>query len=114
MKRLVIVTLLLLASFLAIPSSIHPAHVSPGSVLVCLTRATSNNCPHVPLTFNATGVGKNFTIGVFINNSDAMGGFDIYVSVDTTYLNPVSAALGTLISSPSLTSICVNGISQTG
>src|SRR3989449_6351367 len=114
MKRLVVVTLLLLGSFLVIPFSTHPAHASPGTGLVCLTRATSNNCPQVPLTFNATGVGKTFTIGVFINNSDAMGGFDIYVSVDTTYLNPVSAALGTLIASPSLTSICVNGISQTG
>jgi PKD repeat protein len=43
-----------------------------------------------------------------------MGGFDIYVKVNTTYLNPTSAALGTLIASPSLTSICVNGAATTG
>src|SRR2546425_11660341 len=114
MKRLVVVTLLLLGSFLAIPVSTHPAHASPGTGLVCLTQWTSNGCPQVPLTFNATGVGKSFTIGVFINNSDAMGGFDIYVRSDPSFVNPTSAALGTLIASPSLTSICVNGIATTG
>src|SRR5437764_8213665 len=114
MKRIFTVILLLLGFLFALPFSTHPAHASPGTGLVCLTRWTSNGCPQVPLTVNATGVGKTFTIGVFINNSDAMGGFDIYVSVDTTYLNPVSAALGNLIAGPSLTSICVNGTSQTG
>src|SRR2546423_13437219 len=114
MKRLVVVTLLLLGSFLAIPFSTHSAHASPGTGLVCLTRATSNNCPQVPLTFNATGVGKTFTIGVFINNSDAMGGFDVFVASNPAYVSPVSAALGPLIASPSLTSICINGSAQTG
>src|SRR5256712_1390692 len=40
-----------------------------------------------------------------------MGGFDIYVQADNTFVNPRTAALGTLIASPSLTSICVNGSS---
>jgi len=43
-----------------------------------------------------------------------MGGFDIYVKVDTAVLNPTSAALGTLIASPSLTSICVSGLATIG
>jgi len=113
MKRLIVVTVLLLGSLFALPFSTHPAHAS-GTGLVCLTRATSNNCPQVPLTFNATAVGKAFTIGVFVQGSDAMGGFDVFVQSDPAFLNPISAALGTLIASPSLTSICVNGTPTTG
>jgi PKD repeat protein len=114
MKRIAAVILLLLGSLFALPFSTHPAHASPGTGLVCLTRATSNNCPQVPLTFNATAIGKTFTVGVFVNNSDAMGGFDIFVQDDQSFLNPVSAALGPLIASPSLTSICINGLPQVG
>ena len=43
-----------------------------------------------------------------------MGGFDVYVASDPTYLSPQRAALGTLIHSPNLTSICVNGLATTG
>jgi PKD repeat protein len=114
MKRIFTVILLLLGFLFALPVSTHPAHASPGTGLVCLTRWTTNGCPQVPLTFNATGVGKTFTIGVFINNSDAMGGFDIFVQDDQSFLNPLSAALGPLIANPSLTSICINGLATTG
>src|SRR6266436_4661459 len=114
MKRIFTVILLLLGFLLALPVSTHPAHASPGTGLVCLTRWTSNGCPQVPLTFNATGVGKTFTIGVFVQGSDAMGGFDIYVQDDQSFLNPLSAALGPLIATPSLTSICINGLATTG
>src|SRR5689334_21062312 len=103
MKRIVAVLLLLLGSLFALPISTHPAHAL-GTGVVCLTRATSNNCPQVPLTFNATAIGKTFTIGVF----------DIFVQDDQSFLNPVSAALGPLIASPSLTSICINGLPQVG
>jgi len=43
-----------------------------------------------------------------------MAGYDIFVAVNTATLNPTSAALGSLIASPSLTSICINGVSKTG
>src|SRR5437867_4648922 len=113
MKKLVAIALLILASFLTSPFSTHPAHgLLTGAI--CLTRASSFSCPQVPLTFNATTVGSSFTIGVFVSNSEAMGGFDIYVSVDRTYLNPTAAALGSLIASPTLTSICINGTPTTG
>lgn len=113
MKRLAAVMLLLLGALIAIPITTHPAHAQFTGV-VCLTRATTASCPQIPLTFNATALGKSFTIGVYINGSDAMAGFDIYVKVDTTYLNPTGAALGTLIANPSLTSICINNVSITG
>jgi len=40
-----------------------------------------------------------------------MGGFDIMVQANNAFVNPRTAALGGLIVSPSLTSICVNGSS---
>src|SRR3989442_754471 len=43
-----------------------------------------------------------------------MGGFDIYVAVNASYLNPTNATLGPLIASPSLTNICIDGSAQTG
>ncbi len=43
-----------------------------------------------------------------------MGGWDIYVKSDPAFVTPTSAALGTLVVSPSLTSICINGSPTTG
>src|SRR5207244_12578543 len=79
--------------------------------LVCITAsATATSCPASPPVISGT-VGQNITVGVFVQASDAMGGFDIFVQSDNTFVNPFTAALGTLIAGPSLTSICVNGSS---
>ena len=43
-----------------------------------------------------------------------MGGWDVYVKSDPAFLNPISAALGTLVANPSLTSICINGTPTAG
>jgi len=94
-----------------LPENIQGATVTiafPPAV-VCITYpATAASCPvgqpQIPLTYGST-----FTVGVFIQSSQPMGGFDIYVSVDPHYLNPINATLGTLIASPSLTTRCVNG-----
>src|SRR5437016_3061566 len=86
-----------------------------GTGLVCITTSTTaTNCPNSAPTIGPLTVGSTFAVGVFVNNSQAMGGFDIYVSVDRSFLNPTNAALGTLIASPTLTSICVNGVAQIG
>src|SRR5256712_13795072 len=115
MKRIVALTLFLLGSLFTLPLTTHPTHGAPATGIVCIAPPTSTQCP-APFTVGNVSVGSSFLIGVFIDNSQAMGGFDIYVSVDLTYLHPNSAALGTLIptAAQSLTSICVNGISQTG
>src|SRR5437667_12907718 len=99
MKKLVAVTLLLLGSLFAVPISTHLAH-GQFTGIVCLTRATSNNCPQVPLTFNATGVGKTFTIGVVIDNSDAMGDIYIHLALGPLYLTPIRASRGPPEASP--------------
>jgi len=113
MKRIVALTLLLLGSLFTLPLTTHPTHGAPATGIVCIAPPTSTQCP-APFTVGNVSVGSSFLIGVFIDNSEAMGGFDIYVSVDLTYLHPNSAALGTLIVTPSQTSICVNDVATAG
>ena len=115
MKRLLTVTLLLLGVLFTIPLGTHLAHAVLPTGVVCIAPATGTQCP-APFTVGDVSVGSSFLVGIFVDNSQAMGGFDIYVSVDLTYLHPNSAALGTLIptAAQTLTSICVNGMSQTG
>src|SRR2546428_6938972 len=92
-----------------------PARGTPGTVLFLPPPpATATNCSNSPPNIGPVPVGSTFTVGVFINNSQPMGGFDIYVAVNASYLNPTNATLGPLIASPSLTNICVNGSAQTG
>ena len=59
-------------------------------------------------------VNQNFTVGVFIQNSDPMHGFDIYVRVNNGIISPIKAVLGPLIKSPSSTTVCINGGSAQG
>ena len=110
-KRLVLLISLALTVFLFVPS-IPRAHAVTG--LVCLTTAAANACPASPPAFGPFTIGTNFSIGIFIQNSNAMAGFDIYVKSDPAVLTPTRASLGPLIVNPSLTSTCVNGIAQTG
>src|SRR6266540_7911 len=113
-KRLLLSLPIILAATLLLASpSIPSAHAATG--LVCITSTSSaTSCPTSPPAIGPLTVGSSFTIGLFVQASDAMGGFDIYVSSDPAFVNPTSAALGPLIAGPSLTSICVNGVATTG
>src|SRR3989441_12834675 len=115
-KRLILSLPLFLAASLLLPVYIVPlGHASPGTGLVCITTSTSaTSCPTSAPTIGPLTAGTVFSVGVFIQGSDAMGGFDIYVRSDPAFVNPTGAALGNLIASPSLTSICVNGVAQVG
>jgi len=116
-KRLILLLPLVLVVSLFPSQMILNAHASgyTGTGLVCITSpATATNCSNSAPTIGPVTVGSTFTVGVFINNSQPMGGFDIYVAVNASYLNPTNATLGPLITSPSLTNICVNGLAQTG
>src|SRR2546422_5569408 len=115
-KRLILSLPLFLAASLLLPVYIVPlGHASPGTGLACITTSTSaTSCPTSAPTIGPLTAGTVFTVGVFIQGSDAMGGFDIYVRSDPAFVNPTSAALGNLIASPSLTSICINGAATLG
>ena len=83
-----------------------------GSPLVCITAsATATSCPAGPPEIGPIAVGSTFTVGVFVLNSNPVGGFMIYVQSDPAFVYPVRAAIGTLVASPFLTSVCVNGYS---
>src|SRR5437899_3675011 len=114
--RLILSLPLFLAASLLLPVYIVPlGHASPGTGLVCITASTSaTSCPTSAPTLGPFTAGQTFTVGVFIQASDAMGGLDIYVQSNNAYVNPTGAALGNLIASPSLTSICINGAATVG
>src|SRR3989475_3712019 len=113
-KRLVLSLPLLLAS-LFLASQAFPSAHAQFTGLVCITSSTTaTSCPASPPAIGPVTVGQTFTVGLFVQGSDAMGGWDIYVAADPAFLNPTSAALGTLVASPSLTSICINGAPTTG
>src|SRR5437016_11569338 len=114
-KRLLFSLTLVLAASLLVPSHLFPSAHAQFTGLVCITTSTSaTSCPTSAPTLGPFVAGQTFTIGIFIQGSDAMGGLDIYVRSDPAFVSPTSAALGPLIASPSLTSICVNGSAQTG
>ena len=117
-NRLIILLLLILPASMFVGSRTFPtvrAAGFTGTGLVCITASsTATNCSNTVPSIGPFTLGSTFTVGVFINNSQAMGGFDIYVKSDPTFLSPTGAALGPLIVTPSLTSICVNGSAQTG
>src|SRR5437660_1002123 len=113
-KRLILSLPLLLAS-LFLASQAFPSAHAQFTGLVCITSSTTaTSCPGSPPTIGPLTVGQTFTVGLFVQGSDAMGGWDIYVAADPAFLNPTSAALGTLVANPSLTSICINGSPTTG
>src|SRR5438132_13845973 len=117
MHLVLLLLLILAASLFAGSRSISSVRAAgfTGTGLVCITTsATATNCSNSAPTVGPLTLGSTFTVGVFINNSRAMGGFEIYVKSDPTFLSPTGAALGPLIVTPSLTSICVNGSAQTG
>src|SRR2546425_6521576 len=114
-KRLILTLPLFLAASLLLPSHVLPSAHAQFTGLVCITSSTTaTSCPSSPPTIGPLTPGSTFTVGVFIQGSDAMGGIDIYVRSDPAFVSPSSAALGTLIASPSLTSICINGSAQAG
>src|SRR5438552_7262249 len=115
-KRLILTLPLFLAASLFLPSQIVPfAHASPGTGLVCITTSTSaTSCPTSAPSLGPFTAGQTFTVGVFVQGSDAMGGWDIYVASNPAFVNPTGAALGNLVASPSLTSICINGAATVG
>src|SRR2546426_4747444 len=114
-KRLLLSLPLLLAASLFVPSHVVPSAHAQLTGLVCITDSTTaTSCPSSPAAIGPFPPGSTFSVCVFIQGSDAMGGFDIFVASIPAFVSPVSAALGSLIVSPSLTSICVNGSAQTG
>lgn len=114
MKHLACMILVLVGALTVIPSVTTSVHANPGTGTVCIVPSKSNSCPILPFTFGNLTAGSSLTIGIFIQNSDPMVGFDIYVKTDNTVLNPVSTQFGPLIKIPSSSIRCVNNITVEG
>ncbi len=117
-KGLILLLPLILATSLFVPSGIVPStHAAgfTGTGLVCITTSVSaTNCDDSAPAIGPLTVGSTFSVGVFINNSQPMNGFDVFVGSDPAFVNPTGASLGTLIANPSLTDVCINNTPQTG
>src|SRR5437660_4548102 len=87
----------------------EPFIVNPVPPMVFIASSpVAVTCPTTPAHIGPVSVGSTFTIGVFVQDSAPMGGIMIYVKSDPMYLNPVAAALSTLIASQSFPDICIN------
>src|SRR6266571_1563451 len=102
---LVLIGLTLVASLLAVPQTVLMVHANPGTGTVCIEDFTSvpvtvaEPCNHVlsgttPVgpTFDGPFVTPNHQvqIGLYVNGSDPLNGWDITLLADHTKLVPVS------------------------
>jgi PKD repeat protein len=117
LARSVAVTILLVfvSTLFLTPKALPTLNAANSTGEVCITTSTTaTTCPASPPTIGPLTVGSTFDVGVFIQGSAPMGGFDIYVITSPGYLVPTGAALGSLIVIPFATVICINDSAQPG
>ncbi len=84
----VIVPILLLSSLLTLSQAIPPAHGALTGI-VCIADPTGSKCPETPaLLAPASPSDKQITIGVFVNSSAPLNGFEIILVADHTIIKP--------------------------
>src|SRR2546426_277258 len=90
-----------------LPAVVLRAHAATGTV--CLT-SSSTTCPGSPETFFAT-VGSQLMVNVVVSGSDALNGFDIYISANHAVLSAQDASLtGSILGSGStVLAKCIDG-----
>jgi len=89
----------------------QPAHALLTG-LVCIANETSTSCPETPPILTGGIPGKQVRIGIFIQNSDAILGFDIDLLTDSTILKPanIDKSLSVIPSGGSTVSVdCIGG-----
>src|SRR5689334_20709639 len=82
----IIVTLVFLSSALTLPHAIPPAR---GAItgIVCIADPTAAKCPETPAILTpASPSDTQITIGVFVNSSASLNGFDIILVADHTII----------------------------
>src|SRR6266699_204455 len=133
----VLIGLTLVASLLAVPQTVLMVHANPGTGTVCIEDFTSvpvtvaEPCNHVlsgttPVgpTFDGPFVTPNHQvqIGLYVNGSDPLNGWDITLLADHTKLVPVSVDPTHSLVGPeniagaslSVVVLCLQGVSKTG
>ena len=113
MKKLLALFFIILASLIGLPASTHTAN-GQNIGLICIAPTGSTSCPSTVSTFTGS-IGSQFTVSVFLQDSDPIGGFEVFVKTINTILSPASIDLsGSLISQPNFTTLCVNGVAVQG
>src|SRR2546430_12647079 len=113
MKKLFALFFIILASLIGLPASTHTAN-GQNIGLICIAPTGSTSCPSTVSTFTGS-IGSQFTVSVFLQDSDPIGGFEVFVKTINTILSPASIDLsGSLISQPNFTTLCVNGVAVQG
>jgi len=116
--------LTLLALFAWSSAIILPSHGTSPTGLVCLADPASvspppvRSCPTSPYTFSGPfpstpqTLPTQLQVGVYVNGSDALNGFDITLMVDHTILTPAGVDLtGTILpGAPTITVECISGV----
>src|SRR5207244_9074579 len=133
----VLIGLTLVASLLAVPQTVFMVHANPGTGTVCIEDFTSvpvtvaEPCNHVlsgttPVgpTFDGPFVTPNHQvqIGLYVNGSDSLNGWDITLLADHTKLVPVSVDPSHSLVGPenipgaslSIVALCFQGLSKVG
>src|SRR5438132_1751156 len=129
--------LTLVASLLVVPQTVFMVHANPGTGTVCIEELTSvpvtvaEPCNHVlsgttPVgpTFDGPFVTPNHQvqIGLYVNGSDSLNGWDITLLADHTKLVPVSVDPSHSLVGPenipgaslSIVALCFQGLSKVG
>ncbi|HEX9240314.1 MAG TPA: hypothetical protein VF910_06655, partial [Candidatus Bathyarchaeia archaeon] len=111
-----IIPLLLLSSALNLSQVVFPAH---GAItgLVCIADPTGSKCPETPpILTPAAPSDTQITIGVFVNSSAALNGFEIILVADHMIIKPWKVDLTNSIlgASPSITAQCIGGLARPG
>ncbi len=117
-KIVLLIPILLLGSIFA-PAIIHQTHAALTGE-ICLNDPTAASgsagpCPAAPAVFNGPR-GQQIRVGVFIQASDALNGFDIILVSNHTIIAPVGVDLtGTILpGTPTIILNCMQGLLKTG
>ncbi|HYU55757.1 MAG TPA: hypothetical protein VEL71_06020 [Candidatus Dormibacteraeota bacterium] len=111
-----IIPILLLSSALNLSQVVLPAH---GAItgLVCIADPTGSKCPETPpILTPAAPSDTQITIGVFVNSSAALNGFEVILVADHMIIKPWKVDLTNSIlgASPSITAQCIGGVARPG
>jgi hypothetical protein len=115
----IIIALLIVSSLLTISQAIPQAH-APITGIVCIADPTLKKCPETPpILTPALPSDKQIMIGVFVNSSASLNGFEVILQTDHTILKPSKVDLTNSIIpggglNAAITVQCIGGVPKPG
>ena len=104
-------TLTMLTVLLSVPAL---ANAAAPATHICIAASGTERCPRTAPNFTGA-VGSTLSVYVSLHDKIAFNTFDVIVSTNQAFLNPVSASLvGESVLTGSLIKYCVNGVDEIG